>query len=54
MNPPFRFLLVGTGGISNAYIQAAANIDGLEISGVVSRSGRLSNVCGSDKISLGW
>ena len=40
MNPPFRFLLVGTGGISNAYIQAAANIDGLEISGVVSRSGR--------------
>lgn len=41
MARPIQFLLVGTGGISKAYIQAVANVDGLGISGVVSRSGRI-------------
>ncbi len=41
MSRQIQFILVGTGGISSAYVQAAANVEGIGISGVVSRSGRL-------------
>ena len=36
----FRFLLVGSGNIASTYVRAAANVPEIEISGVVSRSGR--------------
>ena len=37
---PFRFILIGTGGISSAYIKAVNNLEGIEVSGVVSGSGK--------------
>ncbi|MEM7384773.1 MAG: Gfo/Idh/MocA family oxidoreductase [Verrucomicrobiota bacterium] len=36
---PFRFVLVGSGNISRTYASAVANLEGVEIVGVVSRSG---------------
>ena len=36
----FRFLLVGSGNIASTYIRAAANVPEIEITGVVSRSGK--------------
>ena len=35
----FKFLLVGSGNIASTYIKAAANVDEIEITGIVSRSG---------------
>ncbi len=40
MNKPFRFVIVGAGGISSTYIRALANLKEAELAGVVSRSGR--------------
>lgn len=38
-----RLLLVGTGNIASTYLKAAANVPEIEITGVVSRSGKLPN-----------
>ena len=43
-----NFLLVGTGGISAAYVNASSRVDDIIISGVVSRSGRLPDALRSD------
>jgi len=40
MADPFRFVIVGSGGISKAYIQAIRNVEGAEIAALVSRRGR--------------
>jgi len=40
VNPPFRFVIVGSGNISRTYLKAIANLPGVEVAGVVSRSGR--------------
>ena len=40
MNQPFRFVIVGSGNISSTYLKAIANLQGVEVAGVVSRSGR--------------
>jgi len=37
---PFRFVLVGTGVISNAYVKALDQLPGVELVGIVSRSGK--------------
>jgi len=37
---PFRFVLVGTGVISNAYVQALDKLPGVELVAIVSRSGK--------------
>ena len=39
-SPPFRFVLVGSGNISRTYINAIANLPGVVVAAVVSRSGR--------------
>ncbi len=44
MNRDFNYLLVGSGGISETYIKAASKLDGINISGMVSRSGIKSSV----------
>ena len=43
-----NFLLVGTGGISAAYVNASSRVDDIIISGGVSRSGRLPDALRSD------
>lgn len=40
METPFRFVLVGSGNIGGTYAKALANVDGAELVGLVSRSGR--------------
>ncbi len=40
MSQPFRFVIVGSGGISKAYIQAIGNVPDAALAGLVSRSGR--------------
>jgi len=40
MKTPFRFVLVGTGSISNAYVDALRQLPGIELAGIVSRTGR--------------
>ncbi len=37
----FKFVIVGTGNISNTYIQALSKIPGCRVSGIVSRSGKV-------------
>lgn len=39
-HPPFRFVIVGTGIISNAYVAAIKNLPGMELAGIISRSGK--------------
>lgn len=40
MNPPFRFVIIGSGNICRTYLNAIASLPGVEVAGVVSRSGR--------------
>jgi UDP-N-acetyl-2-amino-2-deoxyglucuronate dehydrogenase len=40
MSEPFRFVIVGSGGISKAYIQSIRNLKNVALAGLISRSGR--------------
>ncbi|MFT4637906.1 MAG: UDP-N-acetyl-2-amino-2-deoxyglucuronate dehydrogenase [Verrucomicrobiales bacterium] len=40
---PFTFALIGSGNIGGTYAKAIANLDGVALSGLVSRSGRCPN-----------
>jgi len=40
MSEPFRFVIVGSGGISKAYIQSIGNLENVALAGLISRSGR--------------
>lgn len=40
MSAPFRFVVVGTGAISNSYVEALEKLPDVELAGVVSRTGK--------------
>jgi UDP-N-acetyl-2-amino-2-deoxyglucuronate dehydrogenase len=47
----FRFVLIGTGNIASTYLTAVSKIEGVEVVGAVSRSGRMPKGAG-DKFEL--
>jgi predicted dehydrogenase len=48
-----KFVIVGTGNISNTYVQAIANLPDCEIAGIVSRSGKVpSSITNNGNISI--
>lgn len=49
MSAPFRFVIVGTGGISKAYMQAIGNLEEAELVGSVSRSGKWPTIASVDQ-----
>ncbi len=49
MSAPFRFVIVGTGGISKAYVQAIGNVEEAELVGHVSRGGKWPAIAAVDQ-----
>lgn len=52
MSSAFKFVIVGSGNISNTYVNSLKNIDDAECVGVVSRSGRKPSSMGDAEVEI--